>query len=312
MANLIIAGHRDERLLPAVYKVMAAASAIGGDTDLLIVGKDIAPLTAQAIAIPGVRRVLSADDDVFHHPLAESMAPLIAGLAPGYSHILADASADGKNLLPRVAALLDVDALTGITAVIDSDTFERPVYAGNGIAVVKTQAPVKVITVRSSAFSPVAAGGGAAAHQPLPGPFSYPERTRWLSEQSASRDDRPDLTSASVVISGGRGMKSGENFALLYQLADRLGAAVGASRAAVDAGFASNEMQVGQTGKIVAPALYIAVGISGAIQHLAGMRESGTIVAINNDPDAPVFAVADYALEADLFSAVPELIELLG
>ena len=312
MANLILAGHQGGRLSPATRRVLAAACAIGGDNDLLIVGSDIAPLISEAMALPAVRHVLSAEDETFRHPLAENLAPLLVSLAPGYSHLLADASADGKSLLPRVAALLDVDALTGVSGVIDASTFRRPVYAGNGIAVMQSQAAVKVLTVLSSAFLPVCGESGSASHRPLSGPFPRTERTRWLCEQSASLEGRPELTAASVVVAGGRGMQSGENFRLLYQLADRLGAAVGASRAAVDAGFVANELQVGQTGKIVAPALYIAVGISGAIQHLAGMRDSRTIVAINSDPDAPIFAVADYALEADLFSAVPELIGLLS
>ncbi|QUG76971.1 electron transfer flavoprotein subunit alpha/FixB family protein [Erwinia sp. E602] len=312
MANLVLGGHQDGRLSPATLRVLAAARAIGGESDLLIVGNEITPPIAEALTLPGVRHVLSADDETFRHPLAEDVAPLLVSLAPGYSHILADASADGKSLLPRVAALLDVDAVTGVSGVIDASTFKRPVYAGNGIAVVQSQAAVKVLTVMSSAFTPVAREGGLASHQPLSGPFHRTERTRWLSERSASPEGRPELTTASVVIAGGRGMKSGENFSLLYQLADKLGAAVGASRAAVDAGFVANELQVGQTGKVVAPVLYIAVGISGAIQHLAGMRDSGTIVAINNDPDAPIFAVADYALEADLFDALPELIRLLS
>ncbi|SFX97673.1 electron transfer flavoprotein subunit alpha/FixB family protein, partial [Azotobacter vinelandii] len=284
---------------------VAAAQAIGGDIHVLVAGQQCAAVAEAAAKIAGVSKVLVADDAAYGHLLAENVAPLIAGLAQGYSHVLAPASTNGKNYLPRVAALLDVEQISEIVAVESPDTFKRPIYAGNAIATVQSSAPIKVISVRATAFDPVAGEGGSAAIEGVSG--TGDAGTSSFVGEEIARSDRPELTSARVVISGGRGMQSGDNFKLLYALADKLGAAVGASRAAVDAGFAANDMQVGQTGKIVAPDLYVAVGISGAIQHLAGMKDSKVIVAINKDPEAPIFQVADYGLVADLFEVLPEL-----
>ncbi|SFX82338.1 electron transfer flavoprotein subunit alpha/FixB family protein, partial [Azotobacter vinelandii] len=289
---------------------VAAAQAIGGDIHVLVAGQQCAAVAEAAAKIAGVSKVLVADDAAYGHLLAENVAPLIAGLAQGYSHVLAPASTNGKNYLPRVAALLDVEQISEIVAVESPDTFKRPIYAGNAIATVQSSAPIKVISVRATAFDPVAGEGGSAAIEGVSG--TGDAGTSSFVGEEIARSDRPELTSARVVISGGRGMQSGDNFKLLYALADKLGAAVGASRAAVDAGFAANDMQVGQTGKIVAPDLYVAVGISGAIQHLAGMKDSKVIVAINKDPEAPIFQVADYGLEADLLEALPELERGMG
>jgi electron transfer flavoprotein alpha subunit len=265
----------------------------------------LADAAAAAAKLPGVAKVLTADDPALDHLLAEPTAALLVALAPAYGHLLAATTAVGKNVMPRVAALLDVQPISDIAEVIDADTFVRPIYAGNGMATVKSADGKKVITVRAASFDPVEAEGGSAAIEPVPVP-ELPAMSRFVSAE-LSKSERPELTAARVVISGGRGMQSGDNFILLEPIADKLGAAVGASRAAVDAGFVPNDYQVGQTGKIVAPDLYIAVGISGAIQHLAGMKDSKVIVAINKDEEAPIFQVADYGLVADLFTALPEL-----
>jgi electron transfer flavoprotein alpha subunit len=274
-----------------------------------VAGSGVEAAAQAAAKLPGVAKVLTADVPALDHLLAEPTAALLVGLAPNYDHLLAATTAVGKNIMPRVAALLDVQPISDIAEVVDDDTFIRPIYAGNGMATVKSSDPKKVITVRAASFDPVAADGGSAAVEPVNIP-ELPEMSRFISAE-LSKSERPELTAARVVISGGRGMQSGDNFNLLEPIADKLGAAVGASRAAVDAGFVPNDYQVGQTGKIVAPELYIAVGISGAIQHLAGMKDSKVIVAINKDEEAPIFQVADYGLVADLFKALPELKEEL-
>ena len=283
---------------------VAAARALG-EVHGLVAGVDLAGAAAHAAKLDGVSKVLTADSPALDHLLAEPAAALLVAMAPGYSHILAATTAVGKNILPRVAALLDVQPISDIAAVIDADTFVRPIYAGNGMATVKSSDGKKVITVRAASFDPVAAEGGSATIESV-AVGDMPGLSKFISAE-LSKSERPELTAARVVISGGRGMQNGDNFKLLDPIADKLGAAVGASRAAVDAGFVPNEYQVGQTGKIVAPELYIAVGISGAIQHLAGMKDSKVIVAINKDEEAPIFQVADYGLVADLFTALPEL-----
>jgi electron transfer flavoprotein alpha subunit len=276
-----------------------------GEVHALVAGAGLADAAAAAAKLEGVAKVLTADDPGLDHLLAEPTAALLVALAPGYSHLLAATTAVGKNVMPRVAALLDVQPVSDIADVIDADTFVRPIYAGNGMATVRSADAMKVITVRAASFDPVAAEGGSAPIEAVTVP-ELPAMSRFVSAE-LSKSERPELTAARVVISGGRGMQSGDNFILLEPIADKLGAAVGASRAAVDAGFVPNDYQVGQTGKIVAPDLYIAVGISGAIQHLAGMKDSKVIVAINKDEEAPIFQVADYGLVADLFTALPEL-----
>jgi electron transfer flavoprotein alpha subunit len=283
---------------------VAAASALG-EVHALIAGVDLAAASAVAAKLPGVAKVLVAENPALDHLMAESTAALLVGLAPAYTHLLAATTAVGKNIMPRVAALLDLQPISDIAAVVDADTFVRPIYAGNGMATVKSSDARKVITVRAASFDPVAADGGSAAIEPV-SVGDMPGLSKFISAE-LSKSERPELTAARVVISGGRGMQNGENFKLIDPIADKLGAAVGASRAAVDAGFVPNEFQVGQTGKIVAPELYVAVGISGAIQHLAGMKDSKVIVAINKDEEAPIFQVADYGLVADLFTALPEL-----
>lgn len=305
MATLVIAEHDNAALNVATLNTVAAAQAIGGDVDVLVAGQNCAAVAEAAAKVAGVRKVLVADDAAYAHRLPENMAALIVKLASGYSHILAPATTDGKNYQPRVAALLDVDQISEIIAVDSATTFKRPIYAGNAIATVQSDAPVNVITVRTTAFDPVAAEGGSAAIEAIAGAADTGLAT-FVNEELA-KSDRPELAAANIVVSGGRALGSAENFELLYKVADKLGAAVGASRAAVDAGFVPNDLQVGQTGKIVAPQLYIAVGISGAIQHLAGMKDSKVIVAINKDEDAPIFQVADYGLVADLFDVLPEL-----
>ena len=305
MSILVIAEHNNQQLNPATLSALSAATELGDSVDVLVAGNDCQSVVDQVAAVSHVNTVLVADNSAYKHFLAESMAPLIAEIADGYSHILATATTTAKNIMPRVAALLDVQAISDICAVISEDTFKRPIYAGNLIATVQSLDAVKVITVRGAAFDAISAEGGSATIEAI-NLVKEQASSSFVSEQLA-QSDRPELTAANIVISGGRGMASGENFDMLYRIADKLGAAVGASRAAVDADFVPNDMQVGQTGKIVAPDLYIAVGISGAIQHLAGMKDSKVIVAINKDEEAPIFSVADYGLAADLFAALPEL-----
>ncbi|GAB0154315.1 electron transfer flavoprotein subunit alpha/FixB family protein [Marinobacterium sp. BA1] len=305
MSILLIAEHDNRTLNPATLCALNAALQIGGDISVLVAGKGCRAVAEEAARVAGIGRVLLADHDAYAKGLAENLGSLIAGLAGDFSHLITPAGTTGKDVMPRVAALLDVGQLSDIMAVESTDTFKRPIYAGNAIATVQSVDPIKVITVRTSAFDPVAAEGGNAAIEVVNNVCDA-GLARFISEELA-QSDRPELASARIVVSGGRGLGSGENFALLEQVADKLGAAVGASRAAVDAGFVSNDLQVGQTGKVVAPDLYIAVGISGAIQHLAGMKDSKVIVAINKDEEAPIFQVADYGLVADLFQALPEL-----
>ena len=305
MSILVIAEHDNSSLKGATLNTITAAQAIGGDIDVLVAGEGCQAAADAAAQIGGVSKVLLADNAAYSHALAENVAPLIAELGGSYSHILAPATTTGKNILPRVAALLDVQAISDISEVISGDTFKRPIYAGNVIATVQSSDSIKVITVRGTAFDAAAAEGGTAAIETVAS--AHDAGLASFVGEEVAQSDRPELTAAKVVVSGGRGMGSGENFEMLYRIADKLGAAVGASRAAVDAGFVPNDMQVGQTGKIVAPELYIAVGISGAIQHLAGMKDSKLIVAINKDEEAPIFSVADYGLVADLFEALPEL-----
>ncbi|MED6301553.1 MAG: FAD-binding protein [Pseudomonadota bacterium] len=305
MKTLIVAEHGNQTLKAATLNAVAAAQQLGGDIDVLVVGSGCQAAADAAAAVPGVASVLLADNAAYENQLAENVSLAVADVAAGYDAVLAAATANGKNVMPRVAALLDVAQISDITAVIDADTFERPIYAGNVIATVKSSDAKKVITVRTTAFDAVPAEGGSASVQAVDGAHDAGVSS-FIGEEVAV-SDRPELTSASVVISGGRGMQNGDNFSMLEGIADKLNAAIGASRAAVDAGFVPNDYQVGQTGKIVAPDLYIAVGISGAIQHLAGMKDSKVIVAINKDEDAPIFQVADYGLVADLFAALPEL-----
>ena len=305
MKTLIVAEHDNQTLKAATLNAVAAAQQLGDDIDILVVGSGCQAAADAAAAVPGVASVVLADNAAYENQLAENVSLAVADVAAGYDAVLAAATANGKNVMPRVAALLDVAQISDITAVIDADTFERPIYAGNVIATVKSSDAKKVITVRTTAFDAVPAEGGSASVQAVYGTHDAGVSS-FIGEEVAV-SDRPELTSASVVISGGRGMQNGDNFSMLEGIADKLNAAIGASRAAVDAGFVPNDYQVGQTGKIVAPDLYIAVGISGAIQHLAGMKDSKVIVAINKDEDAPIFQVADYGLVADLFAALPEL-----
>ncbi|MCC6530702.1 MAG: electron transfer flavoprotein subunit alpha/FixB family protein [Pseudomonadales bacterium] len=309
MSVLVIAEHDNSTLKGATLNTVAAAKQIGGDVVVLVAGSGCAAVADQAAKVDGVSKVLLADNAAYAQQLAENMGLLIAELGKGYSHILAPASSNGKSALPRAAALLDVAQISEITAVVSADTFVRPIYAGNAMATVKSGDPIKVITVRATGFDAAKAEGGSAAVEAVG--TSHNAGVSTFVSQEVVKSDRPELTAARVVISGGRGMQNGENFKLLEGIADKLNAAIGASRAAVDAGFVPNDMQVGQTGKIVAPELYIAVGISGAIQHLAGMKDSKVIVAINKDEEAPIFQVADYGLVADLFEAVPALDKLL-
>ncbi len=309
MAVLVIAEHDNRALKSATLNALAAASELkekgGGEIDCLVAGKDCRGVAESAAKVAGLKRVLLAEDAAYEHILAEDLAPLVVRLAPSYGYLLAPTTTAGKNLMPRVAALLDVMQISDVSAILSLDTFVRPIYAGNALATVQSSDPTKVLTVRGTAFPAVEASGGAAAVEEISATGSAGVSEFLRAELSKS--ERPELTSARVVISGGRGMQSGENFQLLEKVADRLGAAIGASRAAVDAGFVPNEYQVGQTGKIVAPELYIAVGISGAIQHLAGMKDSKVIVAINKDEEAPIFSVADYGIVGDLFKIMPEL-----
>lgn len=305
MSTLVIAEHDKNSLKVSTLNTIAAAKVMGGSVDILVAGANCGAVATAAAAVPGIGKVLVADNAVYGHQLAENVSLLIAEVAANYYNILAPATANCKNFMPRVAALLDVAQISEIVSVESADTFQRPIYAGNVIATVKSTDAKKVITVRTTAYDAVPATGGSATVENLSAVHDA-GISAFISEEVAV-SERPELTSASVVISGGRGMQNGENFKLLDGIADKLGAAIGASRAAVDAGFVPNDMQVGQTGKIVAPDLYIAVGISGAIQHLAGMKDSKVIVAINKDEDAPIFQVADYGLVADLFVALPEL-----
>jgi electron transfer flavoprotein alpha subunit len=305
MAVLVIAEHDNATLKGATLTTLGAASKLGGDIHVLVAGSNCRPAAEAAAKAAGVSKVLVADAPVYEHPLAENLAPLVTDLAKDYSHALAAATSFGKNLMPRVAALLDVQQISDISAVESPDTFVRPIYAGNVLATVQSGDRVKVVTVRATGFDAAGESGSQAPVEKL-----APAGDAGLSKfngQEVHKSDRPELTAARIIVSGGRGMGSAENFKILEALADKLGAAVGASRAAVDSGFVPNDYQVGQTGKIVAPELYIAVGISGAIQHLAGMKDSKVIVAINKDAEAPIFAVANYWLVEDLFKAVPEL-----
>jgi electron transfer flavoprotein alpha subunit len=310
MAALVVAEHDNAAVKPATLNAVAAAKEIAShEVDILVAGKDCRAVGEAAAQIAGVRKVLLADDAVYDHGLAENVAPLVVKLAASYTHLLAPATTSGKNLMPRVAALLNVMQISDISAVVSPDTFVRPIYAGNALQTVQSKDPIKVITVRGTAFPPGEATGGSAAIEPVASTGAA-GLSAFLGAE-LSKSERPELTSARIIISGGRGMQSGDNFHLLEKVADKLGAAVGASRAAVDAGFVPNDYQVGQTGKIVAPELYIAVGISGAIQHLAGMKDSKVIVAINKDEEAPIFQIADYGLVGDLFKILPELADEL-
>ena len=305
MSTLVVAEHDNATLRPVTLSVVAAAQAIGNEFDILVAGHGCAAVADEAAAIGGAGKVLLTDHEAYEHALAENMAALVAELASGYDHVLAAHTTTGKNFLPRAAALLDTQMISDIVGVSAADTYERPIYAGNAIATVKSSDAKQVISVRGTGFDPAPASGGSASVETVAAAHDLGV-SQFVSEEIA-KSERPELTAATIVISGGRGMQSGDNFSLLEGIADKLGAAIGASRAAVDAGFVPNDMQVGQTGKIVAPDLYIAVGISGAIQHLAGMKDSKVIVAINKDEDAPIFQVADYGLVADLFQALPEL-----
>ena len=304
MSILVLADLHEGQLASATAHVVAAAQAIGGDIDVLVAGEGVQAAADAAAKLDGVRKVRVADNAVYAHQLAEPMGALLVELAGDYTHVLASASTTGKNVLPRLAALKDVSQLSDVIGIESADTFLRPIYAGNAIATVKSDDALKVITVRTTAFDAVGQGGSAAVEAVA---FAADNSQSSFVKEELAQSDRPELGGAKVVISGGRGMGNGENFKLLDGIADKLGAAIGASRAAVDAGFVPNDMQVGQTGKIVAPELYIAVGISGAIQHLAGMKDSKVIVAINKDDEAPIFQVADYGLVADLFEALPLL-----
>lgn len=304
MKILIVVEHDNEALKPAVYHTVQAASELGENIDLLVIGKHCQKAAEKACLIEHVKNVFVADNDVYAHQLAENTAALIADFGKDYQYILMGAATFGKNILPRTAALLNASLISDVTKIISADTFERPLYAGNVIATVKSTEKIKIMTIRTTAFAAVKTGATPAALHELP--TIIPNTLSRFESQSLTESERPELTSARIIISGGRGLKSAENFHLLEKIADKLGAAVGASRAAVDAGFAPNDYQVGQTGKVVAPDLYIAVGISGAIQHLAGMKDSKVIVAINNDADAPIFQIADYGLVGDLFKILPE------
>ena len=309
MGILVVAEHDNAGLRPATLNTLTAAGELGGEVDILVAGSGCAGAAEAAAKLPGVAKVRVADAPEYGHELAENLAPLIAKLAADYTHVLAPATTFGKNVMPRAAALLDVQQISEISGIESADTFVRPIYAGNAMATVKSSDAIKVLTVRSTAFEAAAEDGGSAATETVKSTGDAGLSS--FVGQELTKSERPELTTAGIVISGGRGMQSGENFAMLERIADKLGAAVGASRAAVDAGFVPNDYQVGQTGKVVAPDLYIAVGISGAIQHLAGMKDSKVIVAINKDEEAPIFQIADYGLVADLFQAVPELEEAL-
>ncbi len=304
MSILVYAEHDNGALKPETNKVLTAANSIGGDVTVLVAGSGCDDIAKSAASLSGVSKVLVADNGAYEHQLPEAVSELVLSLAGDYTHILSAATTTGKNFMPRVAALLDVAQISDIIAVESADTFVRPIYAGNAIATVQSEDSVKVITVRAASFDAVS-NEGAATIEAVD--FAKPSQASSFVSAELTESERPELTAADVIISGGRGMQNGENFSLLEGIADKLGAAIGASRAAVDAGFVPNDMQVGQTGKIVAPQLYIAVGISGAIQHLAGMKDSKVIVAINKDEEAPIFQVADYGLVGDLFTVLPEL-----
>jgi len=310
MTILVIAEHDNASIKGATLNTVTAAQAIGGDIHVLVAGSGAQGAADAAAKIAGVSKVLLADNAAYAHQLAENVSLLVAELGKSYSHILAPATTNGKNYLPRVAALLDVAQISEISKVVSADTFERPIYAGNAIATVQSSDGIKVITVRPTGFDAAAATGGSAAVEAVSAGQADAGKSTFVGEELA-KSDRPELAGAKIVVSGGRGMGNGDNFKILYALADKLGAAVGASRAAVDAGFVPNDMQVGQTGKVVAPQLYVAVGISGAIQHLAGMKDSKVIVAINKDEEAPIFSVADYGIVGDLFEVVPQLEKLV-
>jgi len=310
MSVLLVAEvHGSELATDATAKTLTAARKLGNDVTVLCAGSGCQGAAEAAARLEGVSKVLCADDPAYGHALAEPLAALIVSLAGDYTHIVAPATANAKNVMPRVAALLDVMVISDVSGIVDADTFERPIYAGNAIQTVRSKDPKKVITIRTSTFDAAGEGSAAAPIEKIAA-AENPGLSEWVEDKVAA-SDRPELTSAKIVVSGGRGVGSEENFHLIEKLADKLGAAVGASRAAVDSGYAPNDWQVGQTGKVVAPDLYIAIGISGAIQHLAGMKDSKVIVAINKDEEAPIFQVADYGLVADLFDAVPELIEKL-
>ncbi len=310
MAVLVVAEHDNAVLQEATLNAVTAALEIDSNVSVLVAGKGCAAVRDEAAKISGVSRVLVCEQDKYEHQLAEPLAGLIVSLADDYSHIIAAATSQGKNVLPRVAALLDVAPISDITDVVSADTFVRPIYAGNAIATVQSEDAIKVITIRPTTFEAAPADGGSAQTDVLTAPDDSSDYSRFVGEE-LTQSDRPELTSARIVVSGGRGMGSSENFQIVEALADKLNAAVGASRAAVDAGYVPNDYQVGQTGKVVAPDLYVAVGISGAIQHLAGMKDSKVIVAINKDEEAPIFQVADYGIVADLFDVVPKLTESL-
>ena len=314
MSVLVVAEHDNQSVKSATLNTVAAAAqiakSVGGDVIILVAGSNCGAAAEAAAAVAGVKKVLSVDAPHYQDQLAENMAPLVGGLAGGYTHVLLPANSFGKNLAPRIAALLDLAQISDIVAVVSADTFVRPIYAGNALATVQSKDRIKIITVRTTGFDAVSASGGSDAVEALQAGADAGLSS--LVGRALTKSERPELTSARVVVSGGRGMGSGDNFKILEPLADRLGAAMGASRAAVDAGFVPNDWQVGQTGKIVAPELYIAVGISGAIQHLAGMKDSRVIVAINKDEEAPIFQVADYGIVGDLFQIVPELVKELG
>ncbi|HMN77756.1 MAG TPA: FAD-binding protein [Burkholderiaceae bacterium] len=311
MSALVIAEHDNKSIKGATLNTVTAAAACGGEVHVLVAGHGAQAAAQAAAQIAGVAKVLHADAPAFEHGLAEPVAAQVVALAKGYSHLLFPATAAGKNVAPRVAALLDVGQISDVTKVLGADTFERPIYAGNAIATVQTADATKVLTVRTTGFDPAAASGGGASVEAVSA--SADPGLSIFKGSEIAKNDRPELTAAKIIVSGGRALGSEEKFnEVLTPLADKLGAALGASRAAVDAGYAPNDWQVGQTGKIVAPQLYVACGISGAIQHLAGMKDSKVIVAINKDPEAPIFSVADYGLEADLFVAVPELVKALG
>lgn len=309
MKVLILAEHNNEKLSASTLPVVTAAKRLGGELDILVAGSECQSVVDECARIEGVRSVLYANGPQYRHALAEEVAPLICAQAEAYQAVLASSTTYGKNILPRAAALLDVQAISDVIAIDSDSQFKRPVYAGNVIATVTSSDPIKILTVRTTAFEPAEFGSDSAPNKTVP--VTDPVGISEFVGEELAQSERPELAAAKVVISGGRGLQSGENFEMLYELADKLGAAVGASRAAVDAGYVPNDLQVGQTGKIVAPNLYIAVGISGAIQHLAGMKDSKVIVAINKDADAPIFQSADYGLVGDLFEIIPELTEKL-